>query len=39
VASVNARRLTPGGTATMDADLKRDARSVIDRIVQLRDSL
>jgi hypothetical protein len=25
--------------ATMDADLKRDARGVIDQIVNLRDSL
>jgi hypothetical protein len=27
------------GTFAMDAELKRDARGVIDRIVQLRDSL
>ena len=31
--------ILPGGVFAVDAELKRDARSVIDRIVHLRDSL
>ena len=38
-ATGSAGRALSGDTAAMEADLKRDAKAIIERIVHLRDSL